>query len=504
MALRYKLFVLSCERTLTKQDRDYVGGLIEVEDDGTTVQTKRYASIMGAGLVYHQEADKFFWILPDELGSARLIVRDDSDVTPLTYTVIRGFNYEVYGLPTTIVENANALIYNYLFTGQYFDDELQLYNYLARFYDPEIARFLQVDPIHQGFSPYVYVNGMPNIATDPTGMAVNLALGLGLVGIGALLIGISYIPGLSSEARDGLFYAGAVTIFAASCLCLFGSAAFAGGVAAGGINFSMQLAFNGGDVKKVNPREVLLSVAIGAFGAGAGGFASSKMITFSPWVRLAAEGITQGALGAGTGSLEAFLNGGTNEEVAEAAAWGGAFGFAVAITGGIKGARSAFRKTNRVAPANEGPLARHARELHADEDEIRAMRDLDQIPGNKITGRLSYRYGPGGNRYVIAPEVRPVAIDKRRLLETDTLVGLRQNIPETNLTVELASGPNHYTSPYKPGIFWGSTRDTAIRRAKGQNPAQGLRSIAYQLDEALREPIVAEGIKTGITLIFKK
>lgn len=196
-------------QTQVSQTRYVIGlsGLpvVEVDETSTQSDTKRLIGLPGATLIYYATNQQYYWALTDHLGSTRAVV----DQTGRT---VAQYDYDVYGVPTIVQEPPFA--YDYLFTGQYYDQEVGLYNYHARFYDPTIARFLMVDPALQGFNPYSYVGDMPESFTDPSGeifgiddfliaLAISAAIG---AAIGAGVGGATY--GISTAASGGKFDTG--------------------------------------------------------------------------------------------------------------------------------------------------------------------------------------------------------------------------------------------------------------------------------------------------------
>jgi RHS repeat-associated protein len=64
----------------------------------------------------------------------------------------------------------------YRYNGKEFSEELGLYDYGARWYDPAIARWNAVDPLADSYaqiSPYAYVANNPLLFVDPDGMRIN-------------------------------------------------------------------------------------------------------------------------------------------------------------------------------------------------------------------------------------------------------------------------------------------------------------------------------------------
>ena len=106
----------------------------------------------------------------DGLGSV-VALTDSAGSTAEQYT------YNVYGavlirdadgkpLPVSLLANP------YFFTARRFDTETGLYYYRARYYDPYLGRFLQVDAIgyDDGMNLYAYVGNSPVVLVDPLGL----------------------------------------------------------------------------------------------------------------------------------------------------------------------------------------------------------------------------------------------------------------------------------------------------------------------------------------------
>lgn len=118
----------------------------------------------GDSIIGFEENGNTTYLLSDNLGSTRVAV--DSDNNSLCT-----FDYDDFGKPIVTSDSENeAQKVSFRYTSQWWDEDLQLYHCYSRFYDPDLKRFISIDPVREGFSPYVYVGNNPINRIDPSGL----------------------------------------------------------------------------------------------------------------------------------------------------------------------------------------------------------------------------------------------------------------------------------------------------------------------------------------------
>jgi len=153
---------------------NYIGSLFEIRGQGTgdRVQIKHiFAGSNRVATVTKNEgsvtADTSYYH-SDHLGSSNVI----SDATG---ALVQKIEYTPYGSIASTEPYTPNPIPKYLFTGKQLFENIGLYNYGARFYDPEIGRFITADTIvqapydPQSLNRYVYCRNNPINYVDPTG-----------------------------------------------------------------------------------------------------------------------------------------------------------------------------------------------------------------------------------------------------------------------------------------------------------------------------------------------
>ena len=118
-----------------------------------------------------QNGNAMYYYHYDGLGSVVALSNDNAQI-------VETYSYEVFGKTTIkdangtiLLTRASAFGNPFMFTGREYDSETGLYYYRARYYRPEIGRFMQVDPLEYraGLNLYAYVKNNPVNLIDPYG-----------------------------------------------------------------------------------------------------------------------------------------------------------------------------------------------------------------------------------------------------------------------------------------------------------------------------------------------
>ena len=109
-------------------------------------------------------------------GGARGFYEADGlgSITSLTNAqgqIVNTYQTSVFGVETSVTEGINN---PYQFTGREYDRDTGLYYYRARYYDPQIGRFISEDPLGFMGGPdfYPYAGNNPVTFLDPYGLLV--------------------------------------------------------------------------------------------------------------------------------------------------------------------------------------------------------------------------------------------------------------------------------------------------------------------------------------------
>jgi RHS repeat-associated protein len=164
-------------------------------------------------LVSEKTPSARYYYLYDGLGSVVGLTNQSGNLVGARYT------YEPYGKKLT---GQTQVANPWMFAGMYFDSETQLYKTGARYYDPNLARWTQLDPEAGSLqnpvsmNRYQYAGCNPVNATDPTGRD-DACLGGLIVSSLAVIVGGEILEGLAAAllvaALGGLIVAVVGTAF---------------------------------------------------------------------------------------------------------------------------------------------------------------------------------------------------------------------------------------------------------------------------------------------------
>ena len=137
--------------------------ILETDDHGNTIAKYDYAG--DRLLAVHHATEGTAYYLLDGLGSPVGLMRPDGSVAAR-------YRLDAWGvLRTEAGDSSNP----FRFTGHLFDEATGLYYAKARYYDPELGRFLSEDPLAgsvddpPSLHPYLYAHANPTVFTDPDG-----------------------------------------------------------------------------------------------------------------------------------------------------------------------------------------------------------------------------------------------------------------------------------------------------------------------------------------------
>lgn len=256
--------------------------LIVEESNGQTVRV-----IQGVGILA-REGTQLHYYLYNGHADVVAIVNADGVMT-------NQYDYDVFG---NVILSEEGYKNTFKYAGYMYDDETGYYYLKARYYDPEIARFITEDTYRGEYSDtlslnrYTYGHNNPVLYNDPNGHWINIAIGAVIGGIAGFVttaitnrdasLGTYIVNTLGGAAGGAVVAAGGGMIATAlgageiSGATAVGSMSLLGATSNMGVSITTQVAddiVNSRDID-VDGGEVLINGAAGAVTGLLSGFGS--------------------------------------------------------------------------------------------------------------------------------------------------------------------------------------------------------------------------------------
>ncbi len=151
--------------TVLGNNTDYISG---IQYDGASIPALSFIQTEEGKAVVNGANYDYTYYLGDNLGNSRVTFNTKTGVAVSQQTD----DYYPFGME--ILSNVTSPKNEYLYNKKEKQEELQEYDYGARFYDPVIARWNTIDPLAEKsrrWSTYNYVENNPIRLIDPDGMS---------------------------------------------------------------------------------------------------------------------------------------------------------------------------------------------------------------------------------------------------------------------------------------------------------------------------------------------
>ncbi len=134
--------------------------LSDLNSDGSTIEYLNGRGVDNKLRLSDSRLSSPVYFSQDHLGSS-------TTLTDASTAVVAQISYDSYGNAST-----SANLTRFTYTGREFDSDTGLYYYRARWYDPQVGRFVSEDPIGLagGINTYGYVRNSPVRLVDPFGL----------------------------------------------------------------------------------------------------------------------------------------------------------------------------------------------------------------------------------------------------------------------------------------------------------------------------------------------